>query len=278
MVSGRPADRHGGDRVGARRRNLRPVAACVVHPGLQRQHHAVHRHRPAAAVRRAARQDDDRVFAAERGRVAVQGAQRLCAARRDADETRIAADSRPAVGIPVLRRPGGGPRGDAVSARARQPGGVRAGAAHARFLSRLEGATRHDDPSEPADGARAAPRGRPRDAEGRRLQRRRPREAAHRRRQHVDRNRSVQLPPARPRRARQGRHPRRRRDADGVQHGVDLRRHHDEHRGHEDVAREPRGDDRLDRARRARQRVRRPHRARRLRQDDSGGRDGAGAG
>ncbi len=47
--------------------------------------------------------------------------------------------------------------------------------------------------------------------------------------------------------------------------------------GHEDVAREPRGDDRLHRARRARQRVRRPHRARGLRQDDSGGRDGAGA-
>ena len=134
----------------------------------------------------AAGQDDDRLFAAERAGIAVQGAQRVCAARRDADEARIAADSRPAVGIPVLRRPGGGARRDAVPARARQPGRVRAGAADARFLSRLERTTRMTTRPNPADGARAAPRGRPRDAEGRRLQRRRSREAAHRRRQHVD--------------------------------------------------------------------------------------------
>ena len=44
----RQADRHGGDRVGARRRDLRPRAARVVDSGLQRQHHAVHRHRPRA--------------------------------------------------------------------------------------------------------------------------------------------------------------------------------------------------------------------------------------
>ena len=73
-------------------------------------------------------------------------------------------------------------------------------------------------------------------------------EAAHRRRQHLDRDRPVQLPPARPRRAREGRHPRRRRHADGVQHRLDLRRHHDGHRGHARVARQPRGDRRLDRA------------------------------
>jgi dihydroxyacid dehydratase/phosphogluconate dehydratase len=34
-----------------------------------------------------------------------------------------------------------------------------------------------------------------------------------------------------------GRHPRRRRNADGVQHDRDQRRHHDGHRGHEGLAR-----------------------------------------
>src|SRR6266540_4020176 len=45
-----------------------------------------------------------------------------------------------------------------------------------------------------------------------------------------------------------------RRDAHGVQHGVDLRRHHDGHRGDEGLAREPGSDCRLNRAGRARQR------------------------
>ena len=49
------------------------------------------------------------------------------------------------------------------------------------------------------------------------------------------------------------RHPRGRRHADGVQHRLDLRRHHDGHRGHARLARQPRGDRRLDRAGRARQ-------------------------
>ena len=53
------------------------------------------------------------------------------------------------------------------------------------------------------------------------------------------------------------------------------RRHHDGHRGHAFLAREPRGDRRLDRARRARAHVRRPGRAVGLRQDDPGLRDGA---
>ena len=92
--------------------------------------------------------------------------------------------------------------------------------------------------------------------------------AADRRRQHLDRDRPVQLPPARSRGAREGRHPRSRRHADGVQHRLDLRRHHDGHRGHAGLAGQPRGDRRLDRAGRARQPVRRARRPRRLRQDD----------
>jgi hypothetical protein len=80
-------------------------AARVFDSGLQRQHHAFHRHRPASAERRGARQDDDRVLPAERAGIAVQGAERVCAARRQRDEARVASDSRPAVGIPLLCRP-----------------------------------------------------------------------------------------------------------------------------------------------------------------------------
>ncbi len=47
------------------------------------------------------------VFTApERAGRAVQGAQRVRVARRRPDEARVAADSRPPLGIPVLRRPG----------------------------------------------------------------------------------------------------------------------------------------------------------------------------
>ena len=46
----------------------------------------------------------------------------------------------------------------------------------------------------------------------------------------------------------EGRHPRRRRHADRVQHHRRLRRHLDGHRGDEGVADQPRGDRRLDRA------------------------------
>ena len=62
----------------------------------------------APLSRRPARQDVDRLFAAERAGLAVQGAERLCAAGRRPDEARVAADSRPSLGVPVLRRSGGG--------------------------------------------------------------------------------------------------------------------------------------------------------------------------
>ena len=70
---------------------------------------------------------------------------------------------------------------------------------------------------------------------------------------------------------------RRRRDADGVQHDRRLGRRLDGDRGHARLARLARGDRRLDRARHARAPVRRPRLPGRLRQDDPGGRDGAGA-
>ena len=50
-------------------------------------------------------------------------------------------------------------------------------------------------------------------------------------------------------------------DADGVQHRLGLRRHHHGDRRHADVARQPRGDCGLDRARRARQPLRRARRS-----------------
>ena len=74
----------------------------------------------------------------------------------------------------------------------------------------------------------------------------------------VDRDHALQLQPAPARRARQGRHPCRRRHADGVQHGVRERRRLDGHRGHEGLAGQPRGHRRFDRARRSRAPARRP--------------------
>ena len=58
------------------------TAARLVDSGFRRQHHAVPRHRCRAASRRAAGQDLDRLFAAERAGVAVQGAQCLRASGR----------------------------------------------------------------------------------------------------------------------------------------------------------------------------------------------------
>ena len=67
----------------------------------------------------------------------------------------------------------------------------------------------------------------------------------------------------------EGRHSGGRRDSDGIQHRLHLRRHHDEYRGHEDVAHQPRGDCRFDRTHGARPHVRRHRGAGRLRQDNS---------
>ena len=104
--------------------------------------------------------------------------------------------------------------------------------------------------------------------QGHRPHRRGPRQAARRRRQHLDRDDALQLPPAAAGGEGQGGHPRRRRHADRVQHRRRLRRHHHGHRGHEGLAGQPRGDRRLDRAGGARPPLRRRRRAVGLRQDD----------
>src|SRR5262249_30966147 len=95
-----------------------------------------------AAEGRRPRQDVDRLLAAERGGVAVQGAERLRAARDRSHQARIAADSRPPVGIPLLRRPRHRARRCRLRAGAGAPRRVRADAADARHLSELEDARR----------------------------------------------------------------------------------------------------------------------------------------
>ncbi len=62
------------------------------------------------------------------------------AARHRSDQARVAADSRAALGVPVLRRHGGGARRAAVRARAGAPRRVRADAADARLVRELEDA------------------------------------------------------------------------------------------------------------------------------------------
>ena len=124
-------------------------------------------------------------------------------------------------------------------------------------------------PPQPRRRRRARPRRRALVPVLDRAHRRGPAQADHRRREHVDRDDAVQLPPAPAVGEGDGGHPRGRRHAARVQHDRDLRRHHDGHRGDEDLARQPRGGRRLDRAGRARAPVRRRRRAVGLRQDAS---------
>ena len=123
-----------GDRLGARRRSLRPERRCASDPGLRRQHHALPRHRPRA-VRSptGGRQDVDRVLAAERAGRAVQGAERVRAARHRPDEARVAADSAAAPGSTCSTSIWPRARRAATARRAlAHLGRVRADAAHAR--------------------------------------------------------------------------------------------------------------------------------------------------
>ena len=87
----------------------------------------------------------------------------------------------------------------------------------------------------------------------------------------------MQSQPARPRGRRETRHPRRRRNADGVQHDRGVGRGLDGHIRDACVPRLARGDRGLDRARRARSPLRRSRVPRRLRQDDARCRHGARA-
>ena len=81
----------------------------------------------------------------ERAGRAVQGAERLRAARHRSDEARVAADSRSQVGVPLLRRPGR--RRRAVQPGAGAPGRVRADAAHPRLVSAATNHTRRTAPA-----------------------------------------------------------------------------------------------------------------------------------
>ena len=124
---------------------------------------------------------------------------------------------------------------------------------------------------------RSRPSGCTRDAQGDGLHRRGSGQAHHRRRHDVDRDHAVQPQSARPRDRRETRHPRRRGNADGVQHDRGVGRRFDGHVRDARVPRLARGDRRLHRARRARSPLRRSRVPRRLRQDHPRCRHGARA-
>ena len=109
-----------GAGVAARGRGVRPRGAPGSRAGLRVQHHPLLRHRRRAAGRR--QQDDDRVCAAEHARVALQGAERVRAARHQPEQAREPADPRPPLGVPVLRGHRGAPRRSAVRPRAHAAG------------------------------------------------------------------------------------------------------------------------------------------------------------
>ena len=68
MVADAGPDGRRRDRVGARRRGVRPDAARLGDPGFRRQHHALPGHRPPADSATRARQDHDRLLAARTSR------------------------------------------------------------------------------------------------------------------------------------------------------------------------------------------------------------------
>ena len=152
---------------------------------------------------------------------------------------------RPGVGVPVLRRHlRRRARGSAVRARAGAPRRVRADAAHARLVSQLQ-AGDGDKPAAPNSRETRVRPTRIEPADHRRPAARRARamlkavgfsDADLRKPLIGVANTWIEIGPCNyhlrdARRAREGRHPRGRRHADGVQHGLDLRRHHDGHQG-----------------------------------------------
>ena len=108
-----------------------------------------------------------------------------------------------------------------------------------------------------------------------RLHPRRPGQTTDRCRAQLDRDDALQLQPSPPGRKSKGRHPFRRRHADGVQHHRRFGRCLDGHRRHEGLSGEPRGDRRFDRAGHPGSSLRRPGPDHGLRQDDSRRRHGA---
>ena len=87
-----------------------------------------------------ARQDDAGVCAAQRAGGALQGAERLRAARHRHDQARVAPGARAAVGVRVLRRPLRRPRRAALRTGDRAPGRVRALGEDAGLVSPCEAA------------------------------------------------------------------------------------------------------------------------------------------
>ncbi len=69
-------------------------------PGLLRQHHPVPGREPHGRAGRRRGQDDRRLLAAERARLPLQGAVGVRPARHRPDQDRVAAHSRPSVGVP----------------------------------------------------------------------------------------------------------------------------------------------------------------------------------
>ena len=108
--------------------------------GLRRQHHPLPPHRPRRQAARDPRQDDPGVCAAQRTGGALQGAERLRAARHRHDQARIASGARAAVGVRLLRRSLGRPGRAALRAGDRASRRVRALGQDARLLPPREAA------------------------------------------------------------------------------------------------------------------------------------------
>ena len=215
LIAEQATDRRRGDRVGARRRGLRPRVAAV---GIQDYDDNITRFLVIGrdgrrSARRTRRRSSSRCQRAGR---AVQGAERVRAARHRPDEARVAADPRPAVGVPVLRR-SGGRRATTCAARARSctsPSSRRCARSAPipqlesprlrRGLRRRRCRKSESDArsSHGSNGATALDHG-PSARRARAMLKAVGftdadlKQAARRRRQHLDRDRPLQLPPAR---------------------------------------------------------------------------------